>query len=166
MFPWFIESFQMAIKRNRIHNSFPPHAADWNVIHEKVNSRFPGYNLTATRRGEQKIFIWLSNVNGNSLLESYGYAHRDGEKRPNTHYFAIVGDTQTLQQVLESFQPVSTRLSTFVKECFGWENKREITPKDHTCAQPDLMYHPLKIYACNELLLSPHPGKVISVPVV
>ncbi|MFA6888104.1 MAG: hypothetical protein WC254_01255 [Candidatus Woesearchaeota archaeon] len=169
-FPWFIESFQMAIKRNEIHPLFPPKRStpevygvpDWDSIYTKVNSRFQGSNLTSSKRGDQKIFVWLSSIDKkDKILESYGYAHQDGYQRVGMHYFAVVGDTQTLQQVLTSFETDPTNFSLFVKEAFEWENLRSIATHQHGRAQPDLMYHPNTEYRCNELIISPSPDKII-----
>ncbi len=159
-FPWYICSFQMSRKKNGTHDAIYPSSNfdnRWGEIQSKVNTRFPGYNLTDSNRGHGNIFVWLSSHGSETILESYGNAHSDGERRFNMHYFGVVGDSAVLQNVLQSFQKPSY-FNEFVGTCFQWQNKRGL--RDMGRGEPDLM-HPY----CNELLLSSKPGEVRSVPV-
>lgn len=156
-FPWYICSFQMSYKKNGTHAVFPSFSnCNFLEIRKKVNARFPGYDITDSNRGQGNIFAWLSSIGSATVLESYGNTHVDGVQRRNMHYFGVVGDSVSLQSVLQSFQEPSY-FNEFVRTCFQWQNKRGLQSMR---GEPDLM-HPY----CNELLLSSKPGEVRSVPV-
>ena len=113
--------------------------------------------LSDSNRGRDQVYIWLEPAPAEKgVLESYGDAHADALCRTNMHYFSVVGDSDKLVKVIESFSQNTTNLSSFIAVVFDWKNE----PKREPAAYCGDRYEPDLFTRMKELYLH-IPGKPV-----
>ena len=170
--PWFVESFQMAIKSHGIGS------ISIDVVRNAIN-RVLDTNLRDSKRGEYgDVYVVLEEApqvkvelpkrkwyplskqaaieaprqQRRARLYSYGQAHNDvGYRgaigRVNTHLFVVDGDYGQLQRVLQSFIDEPSNLRQFAQAVFGWKNEEatRMANLGSNGSEPDLFKYMKKL---------------------